>query len=394
MKKKKRSRRGGVPRVVLVILVLLVLGAAVRVARMVFGGGGQPAQAEHTAVQVQTTSAPRPLPTLAPSTPTPVPTVSLRPIDPEEDLFQQVYDLVDRQQQTVSFTAEDMSSEQVSRVLDQILLQPEFFWLDGYSYHSTGDDYQVEFDWKYDDLTTRRAQVEQVARQALASIPQGAGDYETALALHDWLCQHIVYQYSTDDSDQDLYGALVMGRCVCMGYSMAYEYLLDLAGIQAGTVHGDADNGTVVESHAWTKLVLDGEVYYTDVTWDDQESYPTGRTYGWFAVTSARMEPTHFADPEVGEDMTPSTAVACNYHYRNGWVLNGFDRSRLVSILSTQPGDSLTVLAADESTYRQLLALLEDGNATVDLLEQAGHSANRYSYYHTDGALCIDLFLE
>lgn len=391
MKKKKRSRRGGASRAVVVILVLVVLGTAVRLGRMFFGGA---AQAEPTAVQTQNAFTPRPLPTLAPSTPTPVPAVSLGPADPEEELFQQVYDLVDRQQQTVNFTAADVSAQQVSGVLDRILLQPEFFWLDGYSYSSLGSDYQVEFDWKYDDLTARRAQVEQAARQALASIPQGAGDYETALALHDWLCQHIVYQHSTDDSDQDLYGALVMGRCVCMGYSMAYEYLLELAGIEAGTVQGDADNGTVVESHAWTRLVLDGEVYYTDVTWDDQESYPTGRTYSWFAVTSARMEPTHFADPEVGEDMTPSTAVACNYHYRNGWVLESFDRNRLVSILSTQPGDSLTVLAADASTYCQLMDLLEDGNATVDLLEQAGHSASRYTYYHTDGALCIDLFLE
>ena len=385
MRRKKRYRSRGVPAAVLLLILAVLAVAGFLLVRMLRSAGEEPAPPPQT-VPAQGGQSSQPQDPAAGG--------QGQTGSPEEALYQLVYAQVDGQQQTVRFTEDSLTAEEIGQVLARIQNRPEFFWLEGYSMSALGSDYQVTFDWKYDDLTDRRARVEQAVEEALAAVPAGAGDYETALALHDWLCQHIVYQYSTDDSDQDLYGALVMGRCVCMGYSMAYEYLLDLAGIQAGTVHGDADNGTVVESHAWTKLVLDGEVYYTDVTWDDQESYPTGRTYGWFAVTSARMEPTHFADPEVGEDMTPSTAVACNYHYRNGWVLNGFDRSRLVSILSTQPGDSLTVLAADESTYRQLLALLEDGNATVDLLEQAGHSANRYSYYHTDGALCIDLFLE
>lgn len=330
------------------------------------------------------------VPTPVPATPAPTPTAT--PMDPAESLYQTVYDQVDGLEQTLTFTAEGLTQEQVEDVLARIQRRPEFFWLDGYVYYARGDDYEVDCNWKYEDPAACRTQVEEAAAQALAAIPEGAGDYEKALSLHDWLCDHIVYEHSEDGSDQDLYGALVLNRCVCAGYCAAYEYLLNQAGIQVETVRGQADNGTGVESHAWTKLVLEGEIYYTDVTWDDQQEHPNGYNYSWFAVTSDRMAATHFADPTLGAEMTPSSATACNYHYRNGWVLESYNTDDLVRILASQQGGSLTLLAGDDQVYQQVLALLQDGEAAISVLEQAGHPADRYTYYIAEGDLTIDIF--
>lgn len=324
--------------------------------------------------------------------PTPVPTPTATPADPADTLYQLVYDQVDGMQQEVTFTEEALTREEVQEVLDKILHRPEFFWLDNYYCSITGNTYQLQYTWKYDDAETCRAQVEEAASQALASIPEGAGDYEKSLALHNWLCDHIVYQLSSDNSDQDLYGALALGRCVCAGYCAAYEYLLDQVGISAETIHGQADGGNGASPHAWTKLVLDGEVYYTDLTWDDEENYPNGHTYAWFAVTSDQMASTHFADPEESAAMTPSSAVGCNYYYRNGFVLDSFSTDSLAQIYSSQTDAPLTVLATDETVYQQLVALLQDGNATTDLLEQSGHPAASYLYYIVPGTFCVDLF--
>lgn len=333
---------------------------------------------------------PTPEPEPTPAQPTPTP----RPASPQEELYRQIYDQVEDFQQTVTFTTEELNKDQVMEVLQQIQRCPEFFWLDGSTYYITGSDYRVEFNWKYTDPEQRQIEVEQAAQEALASIPAGAGDYEKALALHDWLCEHIDYQYNSDGSDQDLYGALAMGKCVCAGYCAAYEYLLEQVGIEADTVRGDADNGSWTESHAWTKLVLDGDIYYTDVTWDDQKDHPDGRTYSWFAVTSDQMAPTHFPNPEQGAEMTPSTATACNYYYHNGWVLEEYDTADLTRILASQKGDSLTVMAADEEIYQQLLDLFRNANDALDLLERAGHPASQYSYFMTDGAWNVDIFPE
>lgn len=342
---------------------------------------------EETAPAVTATPVPASTPTPAP-TPTPTP----QPAGPEEELYRFLYEQVDALQQTVTFTEEELTKDEIVDVMNQIQRRPEFFWLEGATYYRTGTEYQIEFHWKYDDPAACREEVEQAAAEALDAIPYGAGDYEKALALHDWLCDHIVYQYNPDGSDQDLYGALVEGKCVCAGYCAAYEYLLDQVGVEAETVRGDADNGSWVESHAWTKVVLDGDVYYTDVTWDDQADHPNGHTYAWFAVTSDFMEKTHFANPEQGAEMTPSSAVACNYYYHNGWVLEQYDTEELARIFSEQGEDGLTVLAGDETVYQQLADLFRNTSAALSVLEESGHPANQYTYYITDGALSVDVF--
>lgn len=375
---------------------LLVMLAQPLPGRLPTGGGALAVTAEVAAtpepeeplpLSVVTTATPVPAVTPAPTV-TPTPT----PADPAERLYQNLYDQIDDLEQTLTFTETELTTEEVEGVLQRLQYQPEFFWLDGYTYFVQGSDYQVECNWKYTDPAALRPQVEEAAAQALAILPADAQDYDKALLLHDWLCDHIVYQYSQDGSDQDLYGALVNGQCVCAGYSAAYEYLLRQAGVEAETVRGTADNGTNVESHAWTKLVLDGEIYYTDVTWDDHEDFPDGHNYSWFALTSDQMDVTHFADPTLGAEVTPSSAVACNYHHRNGLVLDRFDTEALADILAAQSGDSLTVMAADETIYWQLVDLLQDSAATVDLLDRTGHSANLYTYFTATGNLCVDIF--
>lgn len=391
-KRRKKSRRRNSSGAVLLLILLLAVAIGIVLVRMLMPSAGGPKEDEAIPASPAGSAAPSIAVTAEPEGSPAVPTEQPQEEDPECALYEEIYAQVDGQQQVLSFTADGMTMEQIAQVLSQIQRQPEFFWLEGYSITGDGRAYQAEFQWKYTDLTTRRNQVEQAAAQALAAIPDGAGDYETALILHDWLCDHIVYEERSDGSSQDLYGALVNGRCVCAGYSKAYEYLLRRAGIQAETVRGTADNGSGPESHAWTKVVLDGEVYYTDVTWDDQENHPDGHTYSWFAVTSGRMASTHFAEPERGAEMTPSSAVACNYHYRNGWVLDQFSSEQLVRIFASQPGESLTVLAADEQIYRQLMALAQDAAAMISILEQAGHPASQYTYFTSEGSLCLDLF--
>lgn len=390
MKRRRRaSRRRGINYNLVGLLVVGMVFAAVVSGWVLLPSGIVPIQIVRTWQIEQQEKAQRetPLPALT------FPGSSDAEPEQESDrLYREIYEAVDQEQQSVRFSAEDEG--QAREVLTRILRQPEFFWLDGYSLSCDGANYQVTFEWKYTSIPARRAQVRQMAVQAQAAVPEGAGEYDTALALHDWLCDHIVYEESADGSDQDLYGALVYGKCVCAGYSAAYEYLLRQAGIAAETVRGEANNGTGTEAHAWTKLVLEGETYYTDVTWDDQESHPNGHFYGWFALTSARMGETHFADPTQGAEMSPSSAVSCNYYQRNGWVLDLFRTERLVQILADQTGEVLSVYAADADTFSQLLAFVRDSGRMGELLKEAGHPARQYTCFTSNGAMCMDIILE
>ena len=95
-------------------------------------------------------------------------------------------------------------------------------------------------------------------------------DDDIALWLHDKVAEIITYEFTAND--QTVYGGLVEKRAVCAGYARLYQMFLNMAGIRAYTVTGSGINPTTGagEPHAWTLMWLDGECFYSDVTWDDQ----------------------------------------------------------------------------------------------------------------------------
>ena len=86
-----------------------------------------------------------------------------------------------------------------------------------------------------------------------ADITEGMTDYDKALALHDVVCANLAY----DDSQSrewihTVYGAFVNKYAVCDGYSKAYQYLLNKAGIDSHIATGTGNGG----SHAWNLVKL------------------------------------------------------------------------------------------------------------------------------------------
>ncbi len=94
---------------------------------------------------------------------------------------------------------------------------------------------------------------------------------DKCLLLHDRLAVWTAYDYEgyyggtlPDDSpDYTAYGPLVNHLGVCNGYALAYNWLLEDVGIRAWYENSD------VLDHGWSKVELDNELYYVDVTWDD-----------------------------------------------------------------------------------------------------------------------------
>ncbi len=165
-------------------------------------------------------------------------------------------------------------------------------------------------------------------------------DYDKALMLHNALAEHIVYdeealkayQAAEEITDADqweaemerlekiygcvhtAYGALVNGRAVCDGYSKAYQYLLYQVGILSHVATGTGNGG----GHAWNLVRLDGDWYYTDLTWDDNKDGPV--FYGNFNMTTKQSElGTHVITS--GLLMPECTDTELNYYAINGGVM-------------------------------------------------------------------------
>ncbi len=67
-----------------------------------------------------------------------------------------------------------------------------------------------------------------------------------------------------------IYGIAVKGKGVCGSYAMAFDYLAELAGLEARVVLGNV-NGQESLGHAWNAIKIDGEWKYFDTTWNDND---------------------------------------------------------------------------------------------------------------------------
>ncbi|MBQ5884477.1 MAG: hypothetical protein IIW72_08110, partial [Clostridia bacterium] len=156
-------------------------------------------------------------------------------------------------------------------------------------------------------------------------------DLEKALILHDRLVAFNEYDYENlikgmeyvPDESYNAYGALGLGVSVCMGYALAYDYLLEQVGIKSDYCSSDTLN------HAWNIVYIGGKPYHVDTTWDDPVLDVTGRVYhdnflrSTTGITSTGHNASDFASTPVDttydnyfwQDMRASFEVIGNKLY-------------------------------------------------------------------------------
>ena len=97
---------------------------------------------------------------------------------------------------------------------------------------------------------------------------------EKALILHDRLvtwCEYDVDAITDGNQRYTADGVFINRIAVCQGYALAYQELLQAVGIYNLVCVSDDLN------HAWNILLIDGEYYHVDCTWDDFLADQVGR---------------------------------------------------------------------------------------------------------------------
>ena len=109
-------------------------------------------------------------------------------------------------------------------------------------------------------------------REWVKMLADEAKKYESeeqkALYLHDRICEFIEYDKSLESDN--LYSMLISGEGTCQAYTLAYVAVLRECGIEAHYAASDT-----IE-HIWNYVMIDGEWYHADLTWDDSASTEQG----------------------------------------------------------------------------------------------------------------------
>nr|WP_027870327.1 hypothetical protein [[Eubacterium] cellulosolvens] len=159
----------------------------------------------------------------------------------------------------------------------------------------------------YENYEAEMTAFNQAVQDFMAGIDLSQSQPAIGLQIHDRLIDMLTYDNELADSfDTDFtydygysaYGAMVANSrgqqhtCVCDGYTYAYMYLLQQAGIVAIRVGGRAgDNAETARPHSWNLVQYDGEWYEVDPTWDDRDPDSVRNPQGGSVIAQATADP-------------------------------------------------------------------------------------------------------
>jgi hypothetical protein len=185
------------------------------------------------------------------------------------------------------------------------------------------------------------------------------------------------------DSSFNALGALETRIAVCNAYAELMTLILNRIDIPCRTVMGYA-NGI---EHAWNMVLIDGEIYHVDVTWDDPVTDYNGNTirYEYFNVTDEEIENDH---SWIVDNYLACTATSQNYFVKNGLVVEHEEDLELAveaAVEKRQTGLMLKLLNSGTENF--------DIHKTINAVNaDAGYVITRYSYSFNE-VMCI-IFLD
>lgn len=174
-----------------------------------------------------------------------------------------------------------LNKSQLSDVINAIDYDyPEFFYLKyaddynrPYSYYSypTHLKYMLHYDIPKEAVKNVTKQIEMIAGKLIAKAKSSGCRSDLAMTayIHNYITDNIGYTEKslTPKRNHCILGGLANKECVCEGYAKLFLHFLNKAGIPAIYVCGKT-NTERDSYHAWNMILIDGNWYHTDVTWD------------------------------------------------------------------------------------------------------------------------------
>ena len=169
-----------------------------------------------------------------------------------------------------------------------------------YVHYISAGVYEGKMAYTTNPDTNAKIMIYSIANQITAGV---ATEAEKVKIVHDWLVMNVSYDYANyvagtiPKTSYGITGVMLNGKSVCQGYALAFQYFMEVLGIESEFIRGKANNGTGWNGHGWNRVKLDGVWYYIDVTWDDPLPDRGNKVYWYkyFMVTDPTFGGDHIA---------------------------------------------------------------------------------------------------
>lgn len=257
-------------------------------------------------------------------------------------------------QEDISIKVKAMDEHSFYKILQAFLNDnPEYFWFHNYTLEDSihPNSYRLSIPTP-EDVRETAAEIESIAEQILQGMPKDS-PYEQVRYLYEYIIKETSYDLAAPNN-QDIRSVFLGKTSVCAGYSQAFQYLAEKAGLTSIVVTGRIHSIPIDNPyHAWNMVQISEHYYWVDTTWGDPafeahaaEANPASQTpditYDYLCVPDELLQRTHspettvagfFQETSLGEEPVWNFP-ACPDNSLNTYVLQGsyFDQYDLGSL--------------------------------------------------------------
>ncbi|MDE7124361.1 MAG: hypothetical protein K2N83_02575 [Eubacterium sp.] len=204
-----------------------------------------------------------------------------------------------------------ITQDELKRIVMYLSVNQGFYYVNtAFSLYELGGyvyNYLPDYTMTAEEIEKYNAQIEAVIAETAENARKLNTDIEKLIYIHNFIVDNIEYDEQKDSSkNNDIYGALVLKKTMCIGYAQAFNCIAKRTGFESYIVTSEE------LAHAWNLILLDGAYYFIDCTWDDP-TFP---------------EPTLTSDPVSGYGrylhfMCSEKLLLENEYHSSDWVVNG-----------------------------------------------------------------------
>jgi hypothetical protein len=179
-----------------------------------------------------------------------------------------------------------MGSEPVCEAVEALRRDfPEFFYLGNFGYQGNQSNvtkaaFSIDKYILKVGVDKAIAQINAATAPVIAKAKKLDKKIDRVKYIADYICDVNTYPKVLSEENsyiaagQTIWSTLITHDAVCAGYSATFQYFLNRVGIASTPMILDG-------VHAWSLLELEGDYYYTDLTWVDSDAY-NERIWDWF----------------------------------------------------------------------------------------------------------------
>ena len=316
----------------------------------------------------------------------------------EKAVYDKISAAVSEFRDTVSFSP-PISRDTARKIYKLVYSQErEYFWLSNLFYAPENEISVLPLHYLYEkeDAETKRAELDIAASTVIGELPEDASDFDKIVYFHDRIALSCTFS-DTAEHVKSAYGVLVTGYGQCEGYAAAMAALCDKAKIPNYTAFGETREGT---SHAWNKVLLGGDWYNVDCTWDDpiiKRKDPDFVRHDYLLVRDSEIEgKTHFSD-ELCKGLTSCESSAMNYFTGKGLLFgsaaDGTDALKeQIKSAGLAGKREAEIRFSSEDAYFAAMARLFDSRELKNIIEDINGSCGthiRSAYKHNNDDMHI-----